>query len=53
MTMDFVLANSGLLGSLKTGAIVSFTFIERTPGEWVIIKLEGTGAARPAAHSGH
>ncbi|MFA7268232.1 MAG: efflux RND transporter periplasmic adaptor subunit [Sterolibacterium sp.] len=53
MTMDFVLANSGLLGSLKTGATVAFTFIERNPGEWVIIKLEGTGAARSAARTGH
>ena len=40
MTMDFTLANAGLLGNLK-------------PGEWVIIKLAGTGTERPAAHSGH
>ena len=53
MTMDFMLANSGLLGSLKPGASIEFTFIERKPGEWVIIKLAGTGAARPAEHSGH
>ncbi|MFA6312297.1 MAG: efflux RND transporter periplasmic adaptor subunit [Sterolibacterium sp.] len=53
MTMEFALANSGLLGTLKPGSPVVFTFIERKPGEWVIIKLEGTGAARPAAHSGH
>ncbi|MBI5920671.1 MAG: efflux RND transporter periplasmic adaptor subunit [Betaproteobacteria bacterium] len=53
MTMDFALANSGLIGNLKPGATVAFTFIERKPGEWVIIKLEGTGTARPAAHSGH
>ena len=53
MTMDFVLANSGQLGNLKPGASVSFSFVERKPGEWLIIKLEGTGAARPAAHSGH
>ena len=53
MTMDFMLANSGLLGNLKPGANIEFTFIERKPGEWVIIKLAGTGAVRPAAHSGH
>ncbi|MFA7267707.1 MAG: efflux RND transporter periplasmic adaptor subunit [Sterolibacterium sp.] len=53
MTMDFTLANSGLLGNLKPGAAVAFTFIERKPGEWVIIKLEGMGDARPSAHSGH
>ena len=53
MTMEFTLANSGLLGQLKPGAAVSFSFIERKPGEWVIIKLEGAGAARPAAHAAH
>ncbi|MCX7179842.1 MAG: copper-binding protein, partial [Proteobacteria bacterium] len=53
MTMDFTLANSALLGALKPGASIAFTFIERKPGEWVIIKLEGTGAARPTAHTGH
>ncbi|MBI5920310.1 MAG: efflux RND transporter periplasmic adaptor subunit [Betaproteobacteria bacterium] len=53
MTMDFILANSGQLGNLKPGASVAFSFVERKPGEWLIIKLEGAGAARPAAHSGH
>lgn len=53
MTMDFTLANSGLLGNLKPGANIEFTFIERKPGEWVIVKLAGVGADRPAAHSGH
>ena len=53
MTMDFTLANSGLLGKLKPGAKVAFTFVERSPGEWVIIKLEAADAAHPPAHSGH
>ena len=53
MTMDFTLANSGLVGNLKPGASIEFTFVERKPGEWVIVKLAGTGAARPSAHSGH
>lgn len=53
MTMDFMLANSALIGTLKPGAAVAFTFVERKPGEWVIVKLEGTGASRPSAHSGH
>ncbi len=53
MKMDFALANAGLIGTLKPGATIEFTFIERNPGEWVIVKLEGTGASRPAAHSGH
>jgi hypothetical protein len=47
MTMDFTLANSGLIGNLKPGASIEFTFVERKPGEWVIVKLAGTGAARP------
>ena len=53
MTMDFMLANSGLIGTLKPGATVALTFVERKPGEWVIVKLEGTGAARPSVHQGH
>jgi len=53
MTMDFMLANSALIGTLKPGATVAFTFVERKPGEWVIVKIEGTGASRPSAHSGH
>ncbi|TRZ99037.1 MAG: efflux RND transporter periplasmic adaptor subunit [Rhodocyclaceae bacterium] len=53
MTMDFTLANSALIGTLKPGATVAFTFIERKPGEWVIVKLEGAGAARPSAHTDH
>ncbi|MDO8293960.1 MAG: efflux RND transporter periplasmic adaptor subunit [Gallionella sp.] len=53
MTMDFTLANSGLIGNLKPGASIEFTFVERKPGEWVIVKLAGTGAARSAAHAGH
>jgi Cu(I)/Ag(I) efflux system membrane fusion protein len=52
-TMDFTLANSGLIGTLKPGATVALTFVERKPGEWVIVKLEGTGASRPSAHQGH
>jgi Cu/Ag efflux protein CusF len=53
MTMDFTLANSGLIGTLKPGVTVEFTFVERKPGEWVIVKLEGAGASRSSAHSGH
>ncbi|MDD5175440.1 MAG: efflux RND transporter periplasmic adaptor subunit [Sterolibacterium sp.] len=53
MTMDFALANAFLMGNLKPGATVVFDFVERNPGEWVIVKLEGAGAARPSSHSGH
>jgi len=52
MTMDFVLANPSLVGSLKPGSPIAFEFVERKPGEWVIYKLEAGGAARFSAH-GH
>ena len=51
MTMEFKVANSSLLASLKPGSMVAFEFVERAPGEWMI-----TGAgpkAGPAAHQGH
>ncbi|MDA8259104.1 MAG: efflux RND transporter periplasmic adaptor subunit [Betaproteobacteria bacterium] len=53
MTMDFTLANAALLGTLKPGATVALSFVERKPGVWVIVKLEGTGASRPSVHQGH
>jgi RND family efflux transporter MFP subunit len=53
MTMDFTLANAALRGKLEPGATVAFSFVERKPGEWVIVKLYGTGASRPSTHSGH
>ena len=53
MTMDFMLTNSSLLGNLKPGAKVAFTFVERSPGEWVIIKLEAADAPLSSAHQGH
>jgi len=36
MTMEFKAANAALLASLKPGLKVSFEFVERAPGEWVI-----------------
>jgi len=53
MTMDFVLANPGLIGKLQPGSPIEFEFVERKPGEWVIVKLDGRGAARSSAHGGH
>ncbi len=53
MTMDFVLANPALVEKLKPGSAVSIEFVERKPGEWVIVKLEGAGAAPTTAQSGH
>ena len=40
MTMEFKAANASLLPALKPGAKVSFEFIERQPGEWVITSVK-------------
>jgi Cu(I)/Ag(I) efflux system membrane fusion protein len=40
MTMEFVPANSGLVAKVKPGTPITFEFVERKPGEWVITKLE-------------
>ena len=61
MTMEFKAANASLLQALKPGAKVSFEFIERQPGEWVITSVKpmaasaSAGAPAPAAkpHAGH
>jgi len=36
MTMEFKAANDALLKGLKPGSTVTFEFVERQPGEWVI-----------------
>lgn len=46
MTMDFALANSSLAAGIKPGSAISFEIVERTPGEWVITRLQ-------AQHGGH
>ena len=52
MTMEFKAANPSLLQNLKPGAAVSFEFVERQPGEWVVTSI--TPAATAAkSHSGH
>jgi Cu(I)/Ag(I) efflux system membrane fusion protein len=55
MTMEFKVANPSLLKDLKPGASVSFEFVERQPGEWVITSLTPTAAkvteAKAAAKS--
>jgi len=68
MTMDFVLANASLMQGLTPGAPVSFEFVERKPGEWVVTAIKvtapssmapkppaPTAPSAPAAkpHSGH
>jgi Cu(I)/Ag(I) efflux system membrane fusion protein len=53
MTMDFILANPGQVGSLKAGAGVDIEFVERGPGEWVITRLTPRGAQAANPHKGH
>lgn len=50
MTMEFDVANAGLLAELAPGAKVDVEFVERNPGEWVITSI--TRAPAPG-HSGH
>jgi len=49
MTMDFKLANGGLVRDLKPGAAVSFDFVERASGEWVITAITPVGGVPTAA----
>ncbi|RZI39824.1 efflux RND transporter periplasmic adaptor subunit, partial [Herbaspirillum sp. HC18] len=51
MTMEFKVANNALLKNMKPGDPVSFEFVERQPGEWVITGFQSTHAADP--HAGH
>jgi hypothetical protein len=54
MTMEFKAANAGLLAGLKTGQPVSFEFVERQPGEYVVTSIAaapGYSAAAAAAPS--
>ena len=43
---------------LKPGATIAFEFVERSPGEWVITKVEppsgsGSPKTKAAPHQGH
>jgi Cu(I)/Ag(I) efflux system membrane fusion protein len=40
MTMEFVPANAALFAGIKPGTAISFEFVERKSGEWVITKVE-------------
>ncbi len=51
MTMEFKIANEGLLKDLKPGARIDFEFVERGQGEWVITAVKPQ--ANNSAHSGH
>ena len=49
MTMEFEAANGALLAGLAPGRAVSFEFVERSPGAWVITKMTPRSAAPGAA----
>lgn len=61
MTMEFKLANESLLKGIKPGAPISFEFVERNPGEWVITSVKPAATAGDSskstsgasAHAGH
>jgi Cu(I)/Ag(I) efflux system membrane fusion protein len=57
MTMEFTFANESLTKGLKPGSAISFEFVERKPGEWVITGIQpatgGVSAPRSKAHAGH
>jgi len=40
MTMEFTPANDAVAKSVKPGAPISFDFVERKPGEWVVTRIE-------------
>ena len=43
MTMEFIPAHSGMFANIKPGTPMSFEFVERNPGEWVITKIDLKG----------
>ena len=57
MTMEFLVATPALLSGLKPGLSVSFEFVERKPGEWVVTAIKPLASAAPGAatnpHAGH
>jgi len=54
MTMEFKAANEALLKGLKPGVAISFEFVERQPGEWVITSITPkSGPPASASHAAH
>ena len=53
MTMEFTLANPGLLSGIKPGLAISFEFVERKPGEWVITTIRPGASKAANPHAGH
>jgi len=52
MTMEFVPADSAIAANVKPGTPIRIEFVERKPGEWVVIRLEAVAAPAPAS-GGH
>ncbi len=50
MAMEFHVANAALLEDLKTHQRVTFEFVERGPGEWIITRIAPQSAGAQAAH---
>jgi Cu(I)/Ag(I) efflux system membrane fusion protein len=50
MTMDFQLASPDLVRGIAPGAPIRFEFEQRGPGEFVITRIETTGAATPKSN---
>ena len=40
MQMEFMPANDAIAKAVKPGSPISFEFVERKPGEWVVTKIE-------------
>ena len=53
MSMEFKLANNSMLNGLKPDTAVTFEFVERAQGEWVITSINPQGRPTPSAHAGH
>jgi Cu(I)/Ag(I) efflux system membrane fusion protein len=53
MSMEFAVANTGLLQGYKAGDAIAFEFVERQPGEWVVTSVRRTRAGGATGHSSH
>jgi Cu(I)/Ag(I) efflux system membrane fusion protein len=46
MTMEFTVANKALLGGLRPGQAVTFEFVERQPGEYMVTAIQAASTKR-------
>jgi Cu(I)/Ag(I) efflux system membrane fusion protein len=53
MTMDFQLASPEVVKGVSPGSPIHFEFEQRGAGEYVITRMEATGAAKPKPHEAH